>query len=169
MYHIKQWSVIFVNQDNHLPLCLLISSFNQVPKSNIRCLSRLNNTILVFILRQLITQEVLQLLFIHVLPQAHVKPNHRIRSPLSLQLLNGQSLEKLLTPLEVALQCRKQQRLPEATRTTQKIIFRGRICQLIDKCRLIHIKIILRADLRKGLNAHRAKSQCLFHDLGTKR
>jgi len=46
-----------------------------------------------------------------------IEADYGILLPFLLQVVDGQPLEQLLAPLEVAAQCVHQQRLAEATRT----------------------------------------------------
>ena len=83
---------------------------------------------------------------------------HRIPLPFLLHPGNGKTLEQLLSPFEISLESRKQQALAETARTAQEIGL-AQIGYSPHKSRLVHIKIILFANLRKGLYPDRKLTQ----------
>ena len=81
--------------------------------------------------------------------------------PFLLHLARFQSLEKFLPALEITMESRRQQRLPETERTIQENIL-VLICNVIDITSFVNVQILSGYNLRKCLYPNReSPNRCL--------
>ena len=140
VHYVQKRRVIFVNDDYGLLAGLLEGGFHQEFQSrvyidfiHIRKLSI--NGLIPF---QFISEGAYQLLLIQMLGSGHVEMKNRMLSPFLLYLTSFQPLEKFTPSLEIAVQCRRQQRLAEPARTIQENVF-VLIRNVIDITRLVNV------------------------------
>ena len=89
-----------------------------------------------------------------MLGTAEVEMKHRMLHPFLLVFGNGQSLEKLLSSLEIGLKGRGKERLSESSWTTQKDIRHLLFPEIHDELGLVYIEITVLANLRESLNSY---------------
>ena len=73
-----------------------------------------------------------------MLGSGHVEMKNRMLRPFLLHLTRFQALEKFLPALEIAVQCRRQQRLAEPARSAQENVL-VLICNVIGIPRLVNV------------------------------
>ena len=142
MHHVQQGSVVLVDQDNHLLTGLGVGTFDETFQTLVRINSALITSVYLLVTIQFPLQLTQKPILVHMLRRAHVEMKHRIACPLLLQTLDSQTLKQILSPLEITMERRSKQRLPETAGTAQEYITRRTVCHSIDQFSLIYIHIV---------------------------
>ena len=161
MHYIKQRSIILVNKDDHLLACLIICSLNQCSKTVVVVSGRISNAIFILIFCKAIAKIAFQLILLHMLARSHAKSYYGIFRPVLLHSLDEESLEQVLSSLEICLECRYKQRLAEPPRAAQENIF-AEVYHIPDILSLVYVKTVEVNHLGECLYAYGQSFQLLF-------
>ncbi len=165
VHHIKQRSVILVDDERHLLTSLLVGSLHDIGKPYVRFLILiLFRAELLFVRQKQIVEIALQLFYVHMLCTAHIEVQHWMLNPLLLIFAHGKSIEQILAPLVISVYHRGKKRLAEPTRTAQEDILIAFVYKVHKILRLVDIKVITFPYLTKRLYTYRISS-CLLHIL----
>ncbi len=160
--HVKQWSVIFVNDEYNLLSHLLACLHNQIFQANVRILLFALITEHTFHIVEHIGKITFKHILIHVLCATHVEVKHRVFHPVLLIISHDKSLKQVLAAIIIRMDHRGEQRLAEPTRTAQEHIFITFVDKINKILGLIYIKIFTLSNLAERLYAYRISS-CLRH------
>ena len=160
--HIEQRLVVFVDKHDGTSAVLLVGSLQDITETVPgRCVVG-TGSIKLFPTTQGIFYFLFQCTgFDKILPTKR-EMEYRVFRPFLFQSINGQPLEQVLLPLEISLEGRHQQALPETARTAKKVNFPFRD-QSVDKFRLVHIYITATDDAFEILYSYRI-FHCLSHN-----
>ncbi len=156
---VEHRGVVLVDEHHHLAARLLIGSLDNTLQPVVVIILIIDRNVPpLFVVAQDAADGAVYPLFFIILTHRQVEPDDRILRPLRLQLLNGQSAEQLLAPLEVGLKRAHQERLAEAARTAQEEVLALRLCHLIHIRRLVNVDTLALDHLGEGLQPYAVSS-----------